>query len=573
MLKIIKIFLRTEGTNPTLVLLCLLAASAAEAVSLGTLVPTAAALAGESGGGNSQIATFVRTSLEAIGLPPTLGTFVILVAVAMILKSVMSFIALSYAGIAAARVAMSFRARLISAVFEARWGIFASQQSGRYANIISSDAGRAGDAYLQSAQVVAFSFQVLAYVTVAFLIDWRLALAGIGASVCLALLTRFLIGRARNAGRKQTERTSDLTIQMVDMLTNIKPLKSMQRHEPMLADMTGIMKKLKRALITRELTRVGLAQGSDAVLVIFAAVGIYSAGTIWKISLPEMVVSGVVFMQVVAIVSKLQRMLHAAVLVESAYVDTAKLIKEVEASRDVWAGSKAPDFDSGCRLEHVYFSHGSTAIIKDVSLEIPSRAVVVLMGPSGAGKTTLIDLLIGLHRPDAGTIRVGETPLVDIDIKAWRKLIGYVPQELSLFHASIRENITLGDDSISDERVLAALAQAGAQDFINRLPEGLNSDVGEMGGKLSGGQRQRISLARALVADPQILILDEVTSALDPETEAEIVDNIAGLRGHYTIIAITHRPAWTKIADRLYSVADGRVTGIPQNAPIEYEPL
>ena len=113
---------------------------------------------------------------------------------------------------------------------------------------------------------------------------------------------------------------------------------------------------------------------------------------------------------------------------------------------------------------------------------------------------------------------------------------------------------------------MVALEQAGAKDFIDNLPEGIETNVGEMGGRLSGGQRQRIALARALVTNPKILILDEVTSALDPETEAEIVNNIAALRGHYTIIAITHRPAWTKIADRLYTISKGHVS-MPRSPP------
>ncbi len=146
--------------------------------------------------------------------------------------------------------------------------------------------------------------------------------------------------------------------------------------------------------------------------------------------------------------------------------------------------------------------------------------------------------------------------------------MGYVPQELSLFHSTVRMNLTLGDETISDDQVMAALAKAGATDFVAALPQGLDTDVGEMGAKLSGGQRQRISLARALVGNPKILVLDEVTSALDPETEAEIVDNIAGLRGSYTIVAITHRPAWTRIADRLYRVAEGRVTAEPGRTAI-----
>jgi ATP-binding cassette subfamily C protein len=198
-------------------------------------------------------------------------------------------------------------------------------------------------------------------------------------------------------------------------------------------------------------------------------------------------------------------------------------------------------------------------VLQNVNLEFKPGKITVLSGPSGSGKTTIIDLLIGLHSPSSGKIMIGSHPIATINLKEWRKQIGYVPQELSLLHASVRNNITFGDASIPDKEVLAAIERAGAMDFLQSLPEGLDTNVGEMGGKLSGGQRQRISLARALVGNPAVLILDEVTSALDPKTEAEIIKNIAALGGKYTIIAITHRPAWTDVADKLYHVAGGKV--------------
>ena len=130
-------------------------------------------------------------------------------------------------------------------------------------------------------------------------------------------------------------------------------------------------------------------------------------------------------------------------------------------------------------------------------------------------------------------------------------------------HTTIRENITLCDPDISDDEVNAVLEQVGAAEFLRATKRDLDSSVGEQGAKLSGGQRQRIALARALVTKPKVLILDEVTSALDPETERQIVDNIASLRSQYTIIVITHRAAWTEIADKLYAVAKGRSKEIP----------
>jgi ATP-binding cassette, subfamily C, bacterial len=240
-------------------------------------------------------------------------------------------------------------------------------------------------------------------------------------------------------------------------------------------------------------------------------------------------------------------------------VRVEQLIDLAETQKESSGGTEIPDTDKVCRFENVNFAHDRTEVLRNVNIAFEPGRLTVLSGPSGSGKTTIIDLLIGLHSVSSGRIMIGSRPIEEIDTTAWRKKIGYVPQELSLLHESVRTNISFGDTAISDAEILAAIEKAGAGDFLRSLPEGLDTNVGEMGGKLSGGQRQRISLARALVGNPAILILDEVTSALDPTTEAEIIKNIAELGGAYTIIAITHRPAWTKVADQLYTVSGGQV--------------
>src|SRR5690606_22915813 len=197
--------------------------------------------------------------------------------------------------------------------------------------------------------------------------------------------------------------------------------------------------------------------------------------------------------------------------------------------------------------------------VRDVNLEIPAGEITVLQGPSGAGKTTIIDLLVGLYRPDSGRILVDGVPLSELDLTQWRRMIGYVPQELSLFHDSVLENVTLGDEHLTEADARAALREAGALEFVDSLPEGIHTTVGEHGARLSGGQRQRIALARALVVLPRLLIVDDVTSALEPDTEREICRNIAGLSNRYTIVAITHRPIWAQVAHRLYRVEAGIV--------------
>jgi ATP-binding cassette subfamily C protein len=189
-----------------------------------------------------------------------------------------------------------------------------------------------------------------------------------------------------------------------------------------------------------------------------------------------------------------------------------------------------------------------------VSLEVPAGGVTVLIGPSGVGKTTIADIILGLYRADRGDVLLDGVPLDEIDLQTWRRLIGYVPQELILLHDSVYANVALGNPGIRKADARRGLEIAGAWSFVEGLPEGMMTTVGQGGAKLSGGQRQRIALARALASRPKLLVLDEVTSALDPKTEQEICDKIRTMAEETTILAITHRPTFLEIADRIYRV-------------------
>lgn len=566
MRKILSIFFGASGARPLLVLSCLLLAGAAEVAGISTLLPVATSIAGGDSPGSSQLNAQVRGLIEALGIDASIGNLIVIVTGFVIARSILSFAAYSYAGISAAKVSIALRRRLIAAVFDARWSFYVNQSGGRFANAISNDAGRAGDAYLLAAQVTTAIINIAAYTLVAALIDWRLALLGLLAGSLIALSLNWLIRISRRAGYKQTDRTAHLTAYMIDMLNNIKVLKTMERHEAMLQALAQTLNRLKRTFITREFARQGLLQGGDGLVAALVGIGAYLAHTLWKTPLPELLVSGVIFFQIVSLTSKMQKVLQQSVQVESAYRRTLQLIESAERNREEIGGIAEPAIGASFGFERVRFSHGKMPVISDASVEIPARGITVFTGRSGAGKTTIMDLLIGLHIPDAGVVFVGDKPLKELNIKNWRKKIGYVPQDLSLLHSSIRDNITMGNSSIPDSDIMAAIDLAGARDFLDSLPNGLDTDVGEMGGRLSGGQRQRISLARALVTKPEVLILDEVTSALDPKTESEIIANIAALGNRYAIVVITHRPAWTRIAHRLYRVLGGNVVLVKSRA-------
>ena len=206
-------------------------------------------------------------------------------------------------------------------------------------------------------------------------------------------------------------------------------------------------------------------------------------------------------------------------------------------------------------------------MLEDLTLEIPAGCITAIIGGSGAGKTTLTDLLTGLIQPQSGCVRIDGVPLPELDLTRWRHMIGYVPQEILVLHDSVRVNVTLGDPDLSDADVERALQEAGALEFVARLPEGLATSMGERGTLFSGGQRQRIAIARALVHRPKLLILDEATAALDPATEAGVWEAVERLRGKTTVVAISHQPALAGVADRIYRIEDLRAAPVSPPFP------
>ena len=219
------------------------------------------------------------------------------------------------------------------------------------------------------------------------------------------------------------------------------------------------------------------------------------------------------------------------------------------------------DLKEALRLRGVTYRYPGQAesALRDVEMTVPAGTTVSIYGDTGAGKSTLVKLILGLLRPTSGYLEVDGRPLDDATMPAWQRAIGYVPQDLFLIDNSVRCNIALGvpDDEIDPRAVERAARRARIHDFITeRLPEGYETLLGERGIRLSGGQRQRIAIARALYHDPKVLLLDEATSALDPDTERAIITDLTSDVGDTTVIAVTHRHTVSNLCDRVYRVAE-----------------
>ncbi len=227
--------------------------------------------------------------------------------------------------------------------------------------------------------------------------------------------------------------------------------------------------------------------------------------------------------------------------------------------------SRINGLEDSVELSDVSFRYpkGETDIFKDASIKINKGMSVGVVGPSGAGKTTLVDILLGLLKPSKGKVLVDGTD-ISFDMDGWLSEVGYIPQQIFMLDGNIRQNVAFGIDSeeVSDEKVWQALRAASLEEFVRSLPDGLDTEIGERGVRLSGGQRQRVGIARALYNDPSVLFFDEATSALDNETEAAIMDSIDHLHGTKTIVIIAHRLTTIEGCDAVFKVENGGISRV-----------
>jgi ATP-binding cassette subfamily C protein len=430
---------------------------------------------------------------------------------------------------------------------------------GSLTNAIGTEAIRASQAYVQGAKTLVVLIQTIVYAGVAFLVTWKGALLCLAGGGIVLYGLRRLVRMTHHAGMRQTQLLKSLLSRLADSFQSVKPLKAMAREERVGFLLGSENKRLNRALRRDVISTEGLSAAQEFTMALIIASGLYVALIQWKLSFNAVIVLVLVLTRSLVSLGKIQRQYQKMRSYESAFWSLQAVIEDARRARETNPGGTSPGLEQSLRLNNVHFSYGKTVVLWNASLTVPAGSFTAIMGPSGAGKTTIADLFIGLLRPQEGQILIDNVPLEQVDLRQWRRMIGYVPQEPFLLHDTVLWNVTLGDPELNEADAEAALRAAGAWEFVAELPQQIHSSVAERGTALSGGERQRIAIARALARRPKLLILDEVTSSLDPQTEAAICRTLQGLRGRLTILVISHQPAVVEAADRIYRIQNGEV--------------
>ena len=566
---LLKTFARAYPTQSAIMLMALLVAGLVEGLSLTALLPLLNRVLVRPGspesdgaaieaGTDSGVGNALLSGIEALGLTPSVEMLLVVIVVGAVIKGGLVLLAKKRVGYIVAHVATDLRLSMLRAMLASRWEYFLHQPIGQLTNSMSIEAVRAANAYLFGATMISQLIQVLVYVTIATMVMWQAALFSFLMSLLIYLALSRLVKMARRAGKRQTTFTKLMITRLADTLLSVKSLKSMGREGLVNTVLVSETKNINRALRREVVSAEVLVAGHEIMLALVLVIGIYITLVKWELPIATVMVLGYLLSRTLKKTGRVQRSYQKMAASESAYWSIQKTIKKAELAREDPGGEGTPTLEEGIELRDVSFSYGDKTILEQINLTIPAGSFTAIVGPSGSGKTTCLDLIIGLLQADSGTLLVDGIPLLELDMHRWRRTIGYVPQETLLLHDSVFNNVALGDPGISEANVISALREAGAWEFVADLVGGLHNIVGERGGTLSGGQRQRIMIARALVHRPRLLIMDEATTALDPQSEAAICETLKKLRGAHTILAISHQPALLETAERAYRLQDGQ---------------
>jgi len=522
-------------------------------------------MGGKSGANPTPAEKIIRDIFDTIGLTPTLELLLLLILATMLVKGLLVWFANKRVGYTVAHLTAKLRLQILRAYILARWEFFIGQRIGKLSAAMGGEANRTAKAYEAGVSIIVIVIHTLIYIGVAFLVSWKAALIALTVGTFFWYPLHRFVKKARRAGRRQTKLLKSMSSYFVDSIQSIKPLKAMAREDRAETILVAKTKKIKKALEKEIVSKESLSAFQEGIKVTFMLLGLYVTVAIWDMEPTTVMVLILVLGRIMGKLSKIQKQYQQMGILESAYWSMMDTFESAQKMREKNLGDRKPDLKQAIRLEGVTFAYSKNKILDDASLVFPAGEITAIVGHSGSGKTTIVDLVIGLLRPQKGEVWIDNLPLKQVDLNQWRGMIGYVPQETLLLHDSILINVTLGDQNITEPEAEEALRKAGVWEFVKTMHKGMHSSVGQRGLMLSGGQRQRIAIARAIVRKPKLLVLDEATTALDPKTEAAICQTLRKLRGENTILAISHQSAVMEVADRAYRIQGGTV--IPADIP------
>ena len=529
------------------------------------LLPSILSVAGLDlqGAGNLEVfAHAMSRALAAVGLKPTLAVllviFFLLTSMRTLLRRVqyLGMLALDQSSL------LALRNRLYRAVLNANWLFLCRSRSAEFAHALTSEMTRVGQIMILSLTLAGEIAVAMIYGLITLVLSPAFAGLVVAAAALLIFLLRGTVTSLHDSGARFSAATQRLHNGMSEVLQHLKTAKTYGAEGQSLQMFVSFNRDVMDAALDMGRRRALASALFEGGSILILCLMIYVLIEMLHAPAAGVLMLLLIFARLIPhLQSGHQHFRELAGMLPS-FANVMEQVRRCEA-----AAEPPGDHDRRLKLQTfisldaVTFSYGTAGAgaVRDIDLVIGAGKIVALVGPSGAGKSTIIDLIMGLLTPQSGAVSIDGHRLAPTDAHAWRKEIGYVAQDAPLLNLTVRDNMLWGRPDATDDEIMAALQRAGATPFIEALPAGLDSIVGERGILFSQGERQRLALARALLRKPALLILDEATNGLDAETETLVMRQIDGLRATTSVLLVAHRLSTIRWADLVYVIDAGAV--------------
>ncbi|PDZ03274.1 multidrug ABC transporter [Bacillus cereus] len=459
------------------------------------------------------------------------------------------------------------RIETYSMILKAKWSFFLEKRKTNLINILTTELARVSYGVNLILQLLAAILFTFIQVGIAFLLSPQITIFVLVFGLLFLVASRVFIKKARILGGKTSELAKDYLSGITDHFNGIKDIKSNTLEASRLDWLQSITKKMSNEQMEYMRIRSNSQLFYKVSMAILIAFFLLLSVSMFQAQPTQLLLIILIFSRLwprfMTIQSNLEQ-LAASIPAFKSLWELQKECKEAIEMQDIHQQKhiKPICIEQGIECKDVHFRYNkqeSLYALQNINVQIPINSMTAIVGHSGAGKSTLIDVLMGLIQPEKGQVLIDGTPLTTDNLLSLRRAISYVPQDPFLFNASIRENLLMIEPNASEEQIWSALKFAAAAEFVQTLPNGLDTLIGDRGVRLSGGERQRLVLARAILRKPSILVLDEATSALDTENEVKIQSAIEKLKGTMTIVVIAHRLSTIRNADQVIVLGKGEI--------------
>ena len=555
-------FAKGYGRLPLAVFIGTLAVvtSLLEGLNVGLLVPLLENFEAQTPGEGHWISRGVASIFDTLGIPFTLGSVLVALSVVMLTLACLRYVRMVMTN----KLQMGFttwiRSKYMDTLLRGDLAHFHSERLGVMTDTLTIQSWAAGGMIFYLIEMITSFAVVVAYLIAAFLITPGLAGISLGLLLVVSVAMRRYVSKASAKASIQVERQNAFQVSAVESLSGVHVIKSFllervrsaefgRRSEEVGDIHYDLFKNQSHMTLLQELTLFALVGA-----IVYVGVSVLDLGVAAIVALLFILFR---LMPKVMTINNLRQMLAQAL----AAVRAVTVAMDRPSRPTIVSGNRPfTQLNAGIELEDVGFSYAASAeVLKSTCFNIEKGKMTAIVGASGAGKSTMIDLLLRHYDPVHGRILVDGVDLRELDLPSWRKNIGLVSQDVFLFNDSVAYNIGLDRPEISRDQIEEAAKQSYAHDFILELPKGYETEIGDRGWNLSGGQRQRLALARAIVGGPKILVLDEATSSLDSESEELIQQYMSRIRGTSTMIVVAHRTATIRDADKIVVLRDGNI--------------